>query len=750
MVSVLGRNTQKINRVHSRLKNTNKQHRYKGPCKEWVEKDKTGLKAQGLASPWAENAQCTTVDCKTMDVTCPPKGDPYRWSDTCTQFLKPLFTGSIQLVCNSEKMSDLHLMSTNFSHTPYACAMFVYEGNIAFLSDCNAAGYCSDVSPSPTPGPSPTPTPPGPSPAPSPGFKHHTYCHTHSSWCYPVEYFSMYGLPMLTVMICCFILLSFNAGFVPRLKNGKIRTSCCHSCCATSVARSKRAQNGRKASVNVLVQRLTRGVSNVSRLPANTEEDLQLPFLVDDALQNDKNKEEIDSSDGVWVHAKDVKFAIPQSYVQKAAKNLGVDINSINAPRAQILDGVSNVFGPTLTGILGPSGCGKTSFLDIIAGRKTLGTVSGDVYLNGRSLNVEERRRCIGYVTQEDVLQGSATAWEVLAFHAALRMPVGTTAIERSHAVDSMLETLRLSHRADMRVGSSDHKGLSGGEKRRVSIGIQLLAGCRVIVLDEPLSGLDSSSALLVLDALERLVANRNHAVIMTVHQPSSRLLNKFGHIMLLSPHGRLAYAGPRSSCVDHFVSIGLPKLPMGYSPAEYLLDVVTPDSNRGSVSSPSDVEKGDSKTQDDRHESPRGLSRERLERREMRLESLFKKSERFKKSEKKMRDLEDKYKNDSSSSTDEVLLSLTSKDKVNATFQFAVILQREVVNSLRVPTLFLANVGISLGVGLFCAALFHSMQTDLDGLISRSGLFFFAISYVCLKFNFASRHHPTYNTRQH
>jgi hypothetical protein len=109
------------------------------------------------------------------------------------------------------------------------------------------------------------------------------------------------------------------------------------------------------------------------------------------------------------------------------------------------------------------------------------------------------------------------------------------------------------------------------------------------------------------------------------------------------------------------------------------------------------------------------------------------------------MRDLEDKYKNDSSSSTDEVLLSLTSKDKVNATFQFAVILQREVVNSLRVPTLFLANVGISLGVGLFCAALFHSMQTDLDGLISRSGLFFFAISYVCLEFNFASRQNTTH-----
>ena len=128
--------------------------------------------------------------------------------------------------------------------------------------------------------------------------------------------------------------------------------------------------------MNVIVSRLTRGVSNVSRLPASTEDDLQLPFLVDDALQKDKDDLDSDSSEGgVWLHARDVKFAIPQSYVQKAAKNLGVvDMNALNAPRAQILDGVSNVFGPSLTGILGPSGCGKTSFLDILAGRKTLGT----------------------------------------------------------------------------------------------------------------------------------------------------------------------------------------------------------------------------------------------------------------------------------------------------------------------------------------------------------------------------------------
>ena len=119
-------------------------------------------------------------------------------------------------------------------------------------------------------------------------------------------------------------------------------------------------------------------VSVISRLPASTEDDLQLPFLVDDALQKDKDDLDADSSSdgGVWLHARDVKFAIPQSYVQKAAKNLGVDMNALNAPRAQILDGVSNVFGPTLTGILGPSGCGEDEFLDILAERKTLGTVS--------------------------------------------------------------------------------------------------------------------------------------------------------------------------------------------------------------------------------------------------------------------------------------------------------------------------------------------------------------------------------------
>jgi len=355
---------------------------YTGPCKEWVDKDKTGIKAQGLTSPWAEDALCTTVDCATMDVQCPPSGDPYRWSDTCNQVLKPLFAGSIQLVCNKDKVGNLNPVSTDFETTPYSCAMFVYEGNIAFLSECNAAGFCSPDAPTPTPGPHPTPTPgPGPSPGPSPGIKKHTYCHEHSSWCYPVEYFSMYGLPILFTLICCFVLLSFNAGFVPRIKKGEIKTSCLHYCCTGSVAEEQRKSRrvNRKASVNVLVQRLTRGVSNVSRLPANTEDDLKLPFLVDDALQNNKDDFQIRGShsdagsDEVWIHTKDVRFAIPQSYVQKAKQNLGVDMNALNAPRAQILDGVSTVFGPTLTGILGPSGCGKTSFLDIIAGRKTLG-----------------------------------------------------------------------------------------------------------------------------------------------------------------------------------------------------------------------------------------------------------------------------------------------------------------------------------------------------------------------------------------
>ena len=108
-------------------------------------------------------------------------------------------------------------------------------------------------------------------------------------------------------------------------------------------------------------------------------------------------------------------------------------------------------------------------------------------------------------------------------------------------------------------------------------------------------------------------------------------------------------------------------------------------------------------------------------------MERRYKKSELSKKANLKMRALEERYKRDDSN--DDVLLTLTSKDRVSAFFQFTVILQREVVNALRVPTLFVANVGISLCVGLFCAALFHSMKTDLDGLISRSGLFFFALS---------------------
>jgi len=419
--------------------------------------------------------------------------------------------------------------------------------------------------------------------------------------------------------------------------------------------------------------------------------------------------------------------------VQAAKASMGVE-EAAGAPRTQILNGVSAVFPPCMTGILGPSGCGKTSLLDIIAGRKTLGSVSGTVCVNGHSLDMEQRKQCIGYVTQEDVLQASATVWEVLAFHAAMRMPNSSTPQERALAVDATLETLRLSHRANTRIGSTDHKGVSGGEKRRVSIGIQLLAGCRAIVLDEPLSGLDSSSALLVLEALDRLVAERTHCVIMTVHQPSSRLLNKFSKILLLAPHGHLVYAGPRSSCIDHFESIGLPALPIGYSPAEYLLDVVTP-STGGPRELPSHRNAGELESgvasKNAAESSPRGprLSQKSLEDREKTLKKRFDVSDLKTKSETRMKMLE----TSAGASSDVALPMVDEEERVGPCMQFFILLQRSCVNIFRVPALFFANIMVAFVVGLFIAGLFHNMATDLQGLISRSGLFFFALSFYML-----------------
>lgn len=135
-------------------------------------------------------------------------------------------------------------------------------------------------------------------------------------------------------------------------------------------------------------------------------------------------------------------------------------------------------------------GAGKSTFLDILAGKSKSGTLAGSVLVNGVKLNPSRFRLISGYVDQEDLLVANLTVRETLLFSANLRLPESVTSQEKENIVDSVLAELGLEHIADSRIGGGGVRGISGGEKRRVSIGMELVTSPGVLFLDEPTSGM--------------------------------------------------------------------------------------------------------------------------------------------------------------------------------------------------------------------------------------------------------------------
>ncbi|KAI9881182.1 MAG: hypothetical protein M1830_007160 [Pleopsidium flavum] len=240
-----------------------------------------------------------------------------------------------------------------------------------------------------------------------------------------------------------------------------------------------------------------------------------------------------------------------------------------------ILDDVSaDLPKGSLTAILGGSGSGKTSFLNVTSHRmsgsrlKTSGTI---LYNGGPELSSIRS----AYVMQQDVLLPTLTVRETLQYAADLRLPPPTTEQERRRVVEEVILELGLKDCAGTRIGSNVHKGCSGGEKRRTSLGVQLLANPSVLFLDEVTTGLDSSSAHQLVRTMKTL-ATKGRTILTTIHQPRSEIWGLFDHIVLLS-RGSPIYSGPADECLPYFESLGY-DLPPFCNPAEYLIDLAAVD----------------------------------------------------------------------------------------------------------------------------------------------------------------------------
>lgn len=229
--------------------------------------------------------------------------------------------------------------------------------------------------------------------------------------------------------------------------------------------------------------------------------------------------------------------------------------------------------------LMGPSGSGKTTLLNILAERPTLGDYgcwSGAVLANGRP---SLPRSCVGYVMQKDIFFDDLTVREHLRCTAALRLPP-TWSIEQKQAeFERVVALLRLDGVLDSKVGTNTSRGISGGELKRLNIATELLAQPTALLLDEPLSGLDSALATTVIDVLGTIASTRATTVIMSVHQPSAAMWDRFDRLLLLSPGGHTAFLGAAADAAAHAsTTLGEPQ-PTDRSAAEWLIDLVATES---------------------------------------------------------------------------------------------------------------------------------------------------------------------------
>ncbi|KAG7015059.1 ABC transporter G family member 10, partial [Cucurbita argyrosperma subsp. argyrosperma] len=224
-----------------------------------------------------------------------------------------------------------------------------------------------------------------------------------------------------------------------------------------------------------------------------------------------------------------------------------------------------------ITAIAGPSGAGKTTLLEILGGNIPLRKISGQVLVNDQHMIEKTFPRISGYVTQDDALFPFLTVEETLMYSALLRLGGGRK--EAESRVRKLMKDLGLEHVAASRVGDGSNRGISGGEMRRVSIGVELVHDPAVIFIDEPTSGLDSVSAVHVMSVLRRMVISQGKTVLITIHQPGFRIMELFDRLILLSS-GVVMHNGPLGH-LEEKLKLATHQIPHHVNVLEFAIDVV-------------------------------------------------------------------------------------------------------------------------------------------------------------------------------
>ncbi|KAK2841573.1 hypothetical protein FQN49_006125 [Arthroderma sp. PD_2] len=355
-----------------------------------------------------------------------------------------------------------------------------------------------------------------------------------------------------------------------------------------------------------------------------------------------------------------------------------------------ILDGVTaSMPHGTLTAIIGGSGSGKTSLLNVMAGRMGVSRmkVTGAAKFNSTG-NLNGSRSA--YLMQQDVLIPTLTVRETLQYSADLRLPPPTIAEERQAVVEKVILELGLKECANTRIGNASHKGCSGGEKRRTSIGVQMLGNPSVLFCDEPTTGLDATSAFQVVRSLKRLALD-GRTIVISIHSPRSEIWSLFDKVVLLS-RGSVLYSGAADQSLSHFERHGY-SIPLFVNPAEFLIDL---------------------SAYDNRTAEAELTSRNRVEA----LKTAWRAISREKTSKNKTVPMEEAS-----------LLQVDKRESVGFTRQFQVLTARTIKMTIRDPMGMTSCLFEAVGMAVLNGWIYLRLDGSLAGIRSRQGSLYTASS---------------------
>ncbi|KAJ3269064.1 hypothetical protein HDV01_001904 [Terramyces sp. JEL0728] len=243
-----------------------------------------------------------------------------------------------------------------------------------------------------------------------------------------------------------------------------------------------------------------------------------------------------------------------------------------------VLQSITGEISPgKFTAILGPSGAGKTSFLNVLCGK--VAKTKGQLYINDVEGSLSNFKKIIGFVPQEDIMHRELTVRQNIYHSARIRAPNEWSDQKVSNYVNALIRALNLTEVCDTQIGNEINRGISGGQRKRVNIGMELAGLPLAVFLDEPTSGLDSTSSLNVAVLLKNM-SSLGLTTVAVLHQPRQEIYDEIDDILLMVPGGKTAYLGPRESAQQYFENLGY-KFSKNKNPCDILMDIVSEQAKR-------------------------------------------------------------------------------------------------------------------------------------------------------------------------